>query len=119
MTDGRFKAQVDDESLELGCGASGQNPTSHRRRKIPTFTTFTLIGNVTEGKEGSPLSISVVTVEEVDDWVEGLAVDKWELRPSDFCICKGGSLLKVNVFGKCECRQRRQWRMKVFGTMVI
>ena len=73
---------------------------------------------VAEGIESSLSSTGVVTVEEVEDCIEQPAFDGLAQPQRDFCIYKGGSLLKVNVFGKCECRQRCQWRMTEFGMLV-
>ena len=81
---------------------------SHWHRKIPTVN----VGKVCEGIAGGLLNTSVMTVEEVEDWIEGFVFNELILFPSNFYKCKGGLSLKVNISRKRECCQCGQWRVR-------
>ena len=69
---------------------------SHRHRKIPTVND----GKVYEGTAGGLMNTSVMTVEEVEDRIEGFVFNELILFLSNFYKHKGGLSLKVNIFGK-------------------
>ena len=81
---------------------------SHWHRKIPTVD----VGKVFERSAGSLLNIGVVTVEEVEDWIESFVFDELIIFLSNFYKRKGGLLLKVNIFRKRERCQCGQWRTR-------
>ena len=63
--------------------------------KIPTVHS-----KVFEGGVGCLLNTGVVTVEEVEDCIEGFAFDGLAPFSSNFCKSEGSSSLKINVFVK-------------------
>ena len=73
---------------------------SGSHQKIPTVSS-----EVFEGSASSLLNTNITTVEEVEDRIEGFSFDGLLLFLSNFCECKGGRSLKVEVLRKRECCQ--------------
>ena len=104
--DKRPQAAEDDYATPIVvCGRWGQDSISRWHRKMPTISS-----KVFEGNAGSLLNTGVTTVEEAEDWTESTAFDASILFLRDFCKYNGGPSLKIDVFGKRECFQCRQWR---------
>jgi hypothetical protein len=69
----------------------------------------TIYGKVSKSSTGGTLDFGVMAAEEEEDWIKGFTTNGSDLFLGDFCKCKRGASLKVNVVGKGECCQRGQW----------
>ena len=79
----------------------------HWHGEIPTVNS-----KVFEGRAGGLLNTGVMTVEEVEDRIEGFVSNGSIFILSNFCKCKGGDSLKDNAFGQQEFFQCVQWRAR-------
>ena len=93
---------------DLGLTVEVQVRILHRHRKI-----LTSFAKAYERTGGIMPNRVVVTVEEVEDWIEGFAVDELGQSPHKIIKIPSDISLDLDAFGKCECCHRSQWKARV------